>query len=161
MDKHIAKLNKMIQQDMFDRHPNDPKGFWENVGKITVNSANSLTKAVIKFIRLKGYHADNIKVTRRMIDNRVTYTDVLGHVRQIGSCKWIKSSMKIGSADISATLQGGKSVMIEVKWGKDRQSEAQKRFQASIEKAGGVYLIIHKFEEFYEWYMANYPDSIK
>jgi hypothetical protein len=51
--------------------------------------------------------------------------------------------------------------MIEVKWGEDRQSEAQKMYQARIEKAGGIYLIIHKFEEFYEWYMARGKTQIQ
>ena len=157
MDKHIKKLNEMIRQDLFDRYPNTPPGALENLGKISVNSANSLTKAIITFIKLKGYHAANIKVTGRMVDQRVTYTDILGNKRQIGSCKYIKSSMEVGTADISATIKG-LTVMIEVKWGKDRQSEAQKRYQARIEKAGGIYLIIHKFEEFYEWYMAKFPD---
>ena len=61
--------------------------------------------------------------------------------------------MTKGSADISATIQG-KSIKIEIKWGKDRQSPAQAKYQAEIEKAGGIYLIIHTFDEFYEWYTA-------
>ena len=147
----------MIQQDLFDRYPEVPPGCLKDVGKLTVNSANSLTNAIIKFIKLKGYHASNIKVTGRMVDKRVTYTDILGHQRQIGSCKYIKSSMEVGSADISATIKG-LTVMIEVKWGSDRQSEAQKVYQAKIEKAGGIYLIIRKFEEFYDWYYERFPD---
>ena len=159
MDRHIKKLNKMIQQDLFDRNPETPPAWLENVGKMTVNSANSLTRAIIKFVELKGYQAENIKVTGRLMDKRVTYTDILGHQRKIGSCKYIKSSMTPGTADISLTLKGGLTVKVEVKWGKDRQSEAQKKYQAKIEKAGGIYLIIHKFEEFYEWYMDKYPDG--
>jgi len=65
--------------------------------------------------------------------------------------------MEVGSADISATIKG-LTVMIEVKWGRDRQSEAQKVYQAKIEKAGGIYLIIRKFEEFYDWYYERFPD---
>jgi hypothetical protein len=66
--------------------------------------------------------------------------------------------MTPGTADISLTLKNGLSVKVEVKWGKDRQSEAQKKYQAKIEKSGGIYLIIHKFEEFYDWYIARFPD---
>ena len=66
MDKHIKKLNEMIRQDLFDRYPNTTPGALENLGKISVNSANSLTKAIIRFIKLKGYHAANIKVTGRL-----------------------------------------------------------------------------------------------
>jgi hypothetical protein len=43
-------------------------------------------------------------------------------------------------------------VKIEVKVGKDRQSDAQKRYQESIERAGGVYLIARDFDSFVEWF---------
>jgi hypothetical protein len=159
MDKHLKKLNKMIRQDLFNRNPEIRAELIADVGKVTVNSANSLTKAIKLFVELKGYQAERIAVTGRLIDKRTIVTDILGHQRQIGSCKYIKSSMTPGTADISLTLKGGLTVKVEVKWGKDRQSEAQKKYQASIEKAGGIYLIIHKFEEFYEWYMDKYPDG--
>jgi len=43
------------------------------------NSANELTKAVIRFIRLSGGQAERISVTGRTISTQKTYTDVLGH----------------------------------------------------------------------------------
>jgi hypothetical protein len=43
-------------------------------------------------------------------------------------------------------------VKIEVKIGKDRQSEAQKKYQEDIERAGGVYLIARDFDSFVEWF---------
>jgi hypothetical protein len=55
-----------------------------------------------------------------------------------------------GSADISATIRG-RSVKIEVKQ-KDKQSEVQKQYQQSIEKAGGVYMIFRNFDDFIIWY---------
>jgi hypothetical protein len=55
-----------------------------------------------------------------------------------------------GSADISATIRG-RSVKIEVKQ-KDKQSEVQKQYQQSIEKAGGVYKIFRNFDDFIIWY---------
>jgi hypothetical protein len=64
---------------------------------------------------------------------------------------WTKSTSTPGSADISATIKG-RSVKIEVKIGKDRQSEAQKRYQDAIESAGGVYIIARDFDSFVEWY---------
>ena len=56
-----------------------------------------------------------------------------------------------GSADISATI-AGRSVKIEVKIGLDRQSEAQRRYQATVERAGGLYFIAKDFTSFIEWY---------
>ena len=116
-----------------------------------LNKANGLTKAIIAYIKLTGGQAERVSVEGRVIDQRQTYTDVLGHKRQIGSIKRIKSSMTRGSADISATI-GGRSVKIEVKIGTDRQSDAQKQYQADVERAGGVYYIARTFDEFYEWH---------
>jgi hypothetical protein len=42
-------------------------------------------------------------------------------------------------------------VKIEVKQ-KDKQSEVQKQYQQSIEKAGGVYMIFRNFDDFIIWY---------
>ena len=56
-----------------------------------------------------------------------------------------------GSADISAIIQG-RSVKIEVKFGKDRQSEVQKQYQESVESAGGIYYIAKDFDSFILFY---------
>jgi hypothetical protein len=63
---------------------------------------------------------------------------------------WTKGTGTPGSADISATIYG-RSVKIEVKIGKDRQSEAQKNYQAMIERSGGTYIIAKDFDSFLEW----------
>jgi len=39
-----------------------------------------------------------------------------------------------------------------VKYGNDVQSQAQKEYQAAIERAGGVYIIVRDFDSFVEWY---------
>jgi hypothetical protein len=86
-----------------------------------------------------------------VIDNRKTYTDVIGRTKTIGSTKYIPTTGTKGSADISATI-AGKSVKIEVKIGKDRQSEHQKVYQDQIENAGGDYFIAKDFDSFYNWF---------
>jgi hypothetical protein len=115
--------------------------------KYTDKTANGLTRCIIDYLTLQGYQAERISTTGRMVDNTKTYTNVLGITKQIGSKKWIKGSGTKGSADISATIKG-KSVKIEVKIGKDRQSQYQKKYQESIEKSGGLYLIATSFEQF-------------
>jgi hypothetical protein len=87
----------------------------------------------------------------RPIDNRKQVTDVIGRTKTIGSMTWGKSTATKGSADISATIQG-RSVKIEVKIGKDRQSEDQKVYQANIEKSGGQYWIAKNFDDFIKKY---------
>jgi len=40
--------------------------------------------------------------------------------------------------------------------GHDRQSPVQAKYQSEIEKAGGIYLIVHTFDHFYDWYNSNF-----
>lgn len=121
--------------------------------KFNDNTANSLTKSIIRWLQLNGWQAERISTTGRYIDNSKIVTDVLGNRKKIGSGKYIKGSGTNGSADISATIKG-RSIKIEVKIGKDRQSEAQKEYQKNIEKAGGIYIIATDFDEFMMWYKA-------
>lgn len=52
-----------------------------------------------------------------------------------------------GCADICAILPDGKMLQVEVKAGKDRQSDDQKRFQAMIERNNGIYLIARSVDD--------------
>jgi hypothetical protein len=116
-------------------------------------TANGLTKSIIAWINLNGYQAERISTTGRYVDNSKIVTDVLGNQKKIGSGKYIKGTGTNGSADISATIKG-RSIKIEVKIGKDKQSEAQIKYQQMIEKAGGIYFIAKNFNEFYGFYIT-------
>lgn len=119
------------------------------------DSANGLTRCVIAYIQLLGGQAERINTMGRPIDQRKTFTDVLGHTRQVGSVKWIPGTSTRGSADISATIQG-RSVKIEIKFGKDRQSEAQRKYAREVEAAGGIYYVCKDFTSFVDWYGAKF-----
>lgn len=121
--------------------------------KFNDNTANSLTKSIIRWLQLNGWQAERISTTGRYIDNSKIVTDVLGSIKKIGTGKYIKGSGTNGSADISATIKG-RSIKIEVKIGKDKQSDAQKEYQKNIEKAGGIYIIASDFDDFIMWYKA-------
>lgn len=122
--------------------------------KYNDKNANGLTRCIIDYIRLNGGQAERVSVTGRLIDKRKQYTDVVGRTRVIGSTQWIRPSMQPGTADISATING-KSVKIEVKVGKDKQRPAQAEYQKQVETAGGIYLIISSFDEFYDWFQKR------
>lgn len=115
------------------------------------NSANGLTKCILDFVNLSGYLAERTGTEGRVIDNRKTYTDVIGRQKTIGSVKRIKTSGLVGSSDLKLYING-KIVAIEIKIGRDRQSQAQKEYQERMEKAGGIYLIIKDFDSFYVWF---------
>jgi len=125
--------------------------------KFKVNNANSLTKAIKTFLILSGHQCERISTTGRVIDERQTYTDVLGHLKQIGRMRYIPGTVTRGSADLSSIIRRpgekyGISVKIEVKWNKDRISSDQKIYCEAVEKAGGVYIIAKDFDSFHQWY---------
>ena len=119
------------------------------------DTANGLTRCIIDYLHYKGWQAERINTTGIPHDTRQQATDILGRTRTIGSVEWRPSGSTKGSADISATI-GGRSVKIEVKIGKDRQSAAQRQYQAAIEQAGGLYYIARDFTTFVAWYHQNF-----
>jgi hypothetical protein len=127
--------------------------------KFTDATANGLTKCIVRWLNLNGWQAERISTTGRYIDNSKVVTDVLGNRKKIGTGKYIKGSGTNGSADISATIKG-RSIKIEVKIGKDTQSDDQKKYQEMIEKAGGIYFIATDFDEFMMFYKGIIEQTI-
>ncbi|HOY32126.1 MAG TPA: hypothetical protein PKW80_09630 [Bacteroidales bacterium] len=152
--KAIQILKNLYIDDSSRKYPNVPKQYIP-APKYTDKTANGLTKCIIDYIRLTGGQAERINCTGRIIDSRETCTDVLGHQRTIGSLQYIKTAGQRGTADISATIKG-RSVKIEVKIGADKQSDAQKEYQRSIEASGGLYFIAKDFEQFITWYYLTF-----
>lgn len=150
----LTLLVELAKKRTRENHPNVPEKALP-IPKYSDRSSNGLTKCIIDFIEMNGSQAERINSTGRIIDKRKTNIDVLGRVRTIGSVKWIKGSSQLGTADISATING-RSVKIEVKCnatGDRYQSSGQKDYQKRIEKAGGVYVIAKDFESFHSWYL--------
>lgn len=108
------------------------------------NSANELTKSVIAFLQFNGCQAERINTMG--VYRKKYRTDGVA----IGG-QWTKGTGTPGSADISATIKG-MSVKIEVKYGKDRQSDVQKAYQKAIEEAGGTYIIVKTFADMLKFY---------
>lgn len=98
-------------------------------------TANGLTKAITRYITLRGGMASRINTTG-IWDQKLS--------------KYRPTTMKRGLADIWATYQG-KSLQIEVKIGADRQSEDQIKVQQQQEEAGGLYFVAKDFSSFKNW----------
>lgn len=113
--------------------------------------ANDLTRLVIDFIIFNDGQAERISSMGRYIDGTKQVTDCIGRKRTIGTGKYVKSTTTNGTADISSTIKG-RSVKIEIKWKKDTQSDDQKKYEESINKAGGIYIIIKTFDDFVDWF---------
>jgi hypothetical protein len=141
--EYKALLHELKLQRYAITHPNYPQDYIPKT-MYKDQTANGLTKAICDFINYQGYQAERINTMGTAREKKTTAGKVIG-------VTWTKGTSTAGSADISATIKG-RSVKIEVKIGKDRQSEAQKRYQENIEKAGGTYIIAKDFDSFVEWY---------
>lgn len=102
---------------------------------LKTSDANGLTKAIIDYIDLSGGWATRISTEGRYIE---------------GLGKRIPSSVKKGTADIHAVWKG-RHLSIEVKIGKDRQSDEQIAVEKSVTAAGGLYYIATTFDSFHQW----------
>jgi hypothetical protein len=100
----------------------------------SVAKANGLTKYITNFLFWKGHRATRVNVQGRVVKG-----------------KWIPSSTRKGTADISATIRG-RSVMIEIKVGSDRPRPEQLQEQERERKSGGIYEFIRTADEFLELY---------
>lgn len=120
-------------------------GFYEASGGDTMKlkpytdkTANGLATCIIDYIRFNGGDAQRINTT--------------GMMRKIGGqMKWTHSGSRRGAGDIHAIVRG-RAISVEIKIGGDKQSEAQKKEQARIEAAGGLYFIARDMPAFLRWY---------
>lgn len=149
--KPLQILKQLKLAEFVAKYPSVPPHAIPRPSKFNDKTANGLTNCILEFLRLNGWQAERINTTGRVIDNRKTYTDVIGRKVTIGSTKYIPTTGTKGSADISATIKG-RSVKIEIKIGADRQSEDQKEYQKDVERSGGVYILAKTFDDFYYWY---------
>lgn len=145
----IKELELLARNASRQKHPTLPEGA-RYIRPYNDRTANGLTRAIIDYLRFKGWQAERINCTGRYVDQSRVVRDVLNRQMRIGSGKWIPGSMQRGTADISATIRG-RAVKIEVKM-KDRQSDAQKQYQEAVERAGGMYWLCHSFDEFISFY---------
>jgi hypothetical protein len=113
-------------------------GFTHDPQMPVVTKANGLTAYICNFLNWSGHRATRINVLGRKVKD-----------------KWIRSTTRKGTADISATIKInglGCSVMWEVKIGKDKPSEFQLKEKVKEEQAGGKYFFVKTVDEFFEQY---------
>lgn len=150
----VHPLQRLIELAIAEnrrKHPNFPDAYRPKPS-YTDKTSNGLTKCIIDFLNFSGHQAERISSSGRMIDNRKIVTDSMGFMKTIGSTKWIPGTSTSGTADISSVVstptRPGLSWKIEVKIGKDRQSDKQKQYQARVQAAGGIYTIAKDFTGF-------------
>ncbi|GGF34429.1 hypothetical protein [Echinicola rosea] len=145
----LKTLSALKIKEIRAKYPNVPEHALAKPKPYKDSTANGLTKCIIDAINLSGGQAERISNTGRVIDNSYTYTNVVGQQKTIGGVKFVPGTGTNGTADISAIWQG-KSLKIELKIGRDKLSEAQKRYRDKVEASGGIYIVARSYEGFVE-----------
>lgn len=110
--------------------------------------ANALTDAICKYVRSLGGAAARINVMG-------IYDEKMGKFRPSGSTRGVEDvdcvkPIYVRTLTSDQPIKVGLKVAVEVKIGKDRQSDDQKKRQAAVEASGGVYIIAKTFDQFKE-----------
>jgi len=148
----IAQLKNLYLENNRKKYPNLPE-YARVTPSYTDKNTNGLTKCIVDYIQLNGYHVERTGCEGRVIDNRKNITDVLGNIRTIGSLQRVYSSSQRGTSDLKAIVNG-KFIAIEIKCKatNDRQSLHQKEYQRQVEQSGGIYFIAQTFSQFFDWF---------
>ena len=97
-----------------------------------VTKANGLTTLIENYLLWSGWRATRVSSAGRVVNGR-----------------YIPGRTRKGTADISSTIKG-RSVMWEVKVGRDRPSKEQFEEQAREIAAGGLYYFVSTPEQFFQ-----------
>lgn len=117
-------------------------GHWYTPDIPNTATANGLQEFICDYIIWTGGRATRISSAGRQLNG-----------------KFIPSTTRKGSSDVSSTING-KSVMWEIKVGKDKPSPAQLKEQAKERKAGGEYFFTHNVAEFFQQYHSLCRQSV-
>lgn len=140
---------KELKKMKLDHIKQNAPGFFELSGGYEMKvkpykdaTANDLTKSIIDFIIFSGGDANRINCQ--------------GQVRKInGRMVWTHGATRKGSADVHAIYKG-RHISIEIKIGRDKQSEDQIKEAERITRAGGLYFVAKDMPSFLEWWQKHF-----
>ncbi len=131
----VKELEQLLWEADCRRYPSiDPKYIAKRI--MTDATANGLTKCVVAYAKVSGAFASRLNNTGIFRDGKYT-----------------RSTARRGLPDVLVTYKG-QSLFIEIKVGKDRMSDHQRKVQEEQRQAGGSYVVIGTFEQFKTWFDA-------
>jgi len=148
MDNWKLRYAEAHKQWQLKEYPASCKDFgWISPKYPDVRTSNGLTRMILYFLKWEGWRATRINTMGRLIDGPQKQDSGVSLITK----KFIPSTTRKGTADISATIKG-RSVMLEIKISGDTRRPEQLREQELERQAGGVYEFISGPDEFFTWY---------
>lgn len=136
------------KQWQLKEYPASCKDFgWISPKYPDVRTSNGLTRMILYFLKWEGWRATRINTMGRLVDGPQKQDSGISLITK----KFIPSTTRKGTADISATIKG-RSMMLEIKISGDTRRPEQLREQELERQAGGVYEFISTADEFFELY---------
>jgi hypothetical protein len=149
-------LNSLAQTISAGKFPNVPAHARPAL-KYSDKDAGSFTTAVLAYLRLKGCRVWRQPTEGRYIEGQ-SVTNVMGQTIQTRKGIFIpRDKHAKGVGDISGIAPGGKALFIEIKIGRDRQSEEQKKFQQEVDQLGGIYILTRTWDDFFAQIKLRLP----
>ncbi|GAB3509312.1 hypothetical protein GCM10027341_46180 [Spirosoma knui] len=139
MSNALQYLNTLADQRKAERSPNFPAKYIPR-SKYNDRDANGLTRCIVDYCDLCGHFATRLQSTG-------TYRADLQ--------KFVASQQRAGLPDVFAVVEG-RAVFVEVKTGADRLSNVQKETIGDLQSAGAYVYVAHSFQEFYDWFTAQF-----
>jgi len=130
----------------------DYRDYFEGLFRFKQNGSNEITKSITGFIDFMGGLGERISSAGRYVPG-TKYKDMDGK-RFETKGSFIPSTTRAGTSDISATIYG-KTIKIEVKYGKDRLSQKQKDYLIKAHNAGCYCYVAKDFDGFFEFFLEK------
>ena len=122
-------------------------------------TANGLTKLVCNFLLWSFHHGERTNNMGRPIQKKRPQFNILsGNVEYLDNgIEWQKGTGTKGTSDIKGHINNPKykfpiPIYIEIKIGKDFQSDDQKKYEKQITKTGALYCIVKNPEDFFNFF---------
>lgn len=129
----VKNLEQLLFEDDLHRHPSMKREHMAR-RKLRDDRASGLTTCIVSYAKLTGHFASRLNNT--------------GIYR---NGKFTRSTARRGLPDILIT-RDGQSIFVEVKVGKDRMSEHQRKVQNEQQQSGGLYMVARSFTQFKTWF---------
>ena len=156
--EECQKLNEIIFQDRCKKALQFELGNWAGKNPMTPKQLKAIKAGILRRTVKPDHHENASGAIEQCIQvyiNRIAgctawKVDVKGTKRKVKGKKeevWTKTTSTSGVSDIHALIRG-RYLAVEVKFGKDVQSDDQKEFEANVNKAGGTYFLAKSYTHF-------------
>ena len=140
-------------------------GHWFSPAFPKYKTANGLSTLICNIMQWNGHHMERTNNMGRPVKKQMPKFNIMtGKVEMIDNgMEWQKGTGIKGTSDLkghfkSSTHSFPIPVYLEIKIGKDRMSEHQKKYEKNITESGALYHVIKTPEDFFEFY--NYLLSL-